>query len=58
MVMITSKSKVSKASPNSVRAVIPKNIAELLDIDLGDSLKWVADISAEGVTITVEKLEE
>ena len=56
--MITSKSKVSKASPNSVRAVIPKNIAELLDIDLGDTLKWVADISAERVTITVEKLEE
>ena len=58
MVMITSKSKVSKASPNSVREKKKKNIAELLDIDLGDTLKWVADISAEGVTITVEKLEE
>lgn len=56
--MITSKSKVSKASPNSVRAVIPKNIAELLDIDLGDSIKWIAEITAEGVVITVEKLEE
>ena len=58
MVMITSKSKVSRASPNSVRAVIPKNIAELLGIDLGDSIKWTADISAEGVVITVEKLDE
>lgn len=58
MVMITSKSKVSKASPNSVRAVIPKNIAELLDIDLGDSIKWTAEITAEGVVITVEKLDE
>lgn len=51
------KSKIGKADTKgrSSRIIIPRGIIDLLEAKWGDELVWTADISKEGVKITVEK---
>lgn len=47
--------KLSKGGPNSIRSVIPKEVLKLLELELGDSLKWTVNID-DGITVTVRKI--
>lgn len=48
--------KVNYANPqyNSLRCGIPKEIAEKLNLNAGDSIKWIVDETGK---ISVEKLD-
>ena len=51
-------SKVNYANKNNttLKAVIPSEIAESLDLTANDTIKWTIKKDADSTTVTVEKL--
>ena len=52
-------SKTNYASPHSdsLRCTIPKEIVSALNIEKGDSIKWILEETPDGPKVTVEKLD-
>ena len=50
-------SKVNYANRNkTLKSVIPTDVAEALDINASDSLKWIITDDNDNITVIVEKL--
>lgn len=54
------KSKISKGDKKgtSSRTAIPKQLLEILNAQIGDSIEWTANIQGDGVTVTVKTLKD
>ena len=59
MIILKNKSKVNQANTNSnsVRTSVPTAIAQMLHLEVGDTLEWIADVTDNKITITVQKEE-
>ena len=59
MPKITSISKIgySNTKTKSLKVAVPKTIAQLLEVDNGDNVIWIANIDENGITINIEKKE-
>ena len=56
--MFKYKSKVGVANPksNSLRNGMPKQVAQFLGVEAGDTILWIVEVEdSENVTITVKK---
>ncbi|WP_296875471.1 hypothetical protein [uncultured Methanobrevibacter sp.] len=56
--MIIKQSKIGTAGGNSLRVGIPETIVDLLQLNRGDLVDWVAEVDSNGVTVTLKKTEE
>lgn len=56
--MIIKQSKVGTAGGNSLRVGIPETIVDLLQIEYGDLVDWVANVEPDGITVTIKKSEK
>lgn len=59
MIILKHKTKITPANNTSIskRTSIPASIAQMLNLDVGDSLEWVASVEDNKLTVTVEKSE-
>lgn len=59
MIMFKHKTKVAAANNTSIskRTSIPAPIAQMLHLEVGDSIEWIASMDDNKLTITVEKSE-
>lgn len=55
--MIIKQSKIGTAGGNSLRVGIPETIVDLLQLERGDLVDWIANVDANGITITLQKSE-
>ena len=53
------ESKISVARPNSAsgRTTIPKEVMKFLDVEIGDSVKWIVEYVDGNTEIKVKKVE-
>lgn len=51
------KTNYANLRSDSLRCTIPKEIVSALNIEKGDSIKWILEESADGPKVTVEKLD-
>ena len=53
-------SKVTLARPNSpsLRTTIPEGVAKMIELNVGDSLKWDIKVKDKNLQIIVSKKEE
>lgn len=56
--MIIKQSKIGTAGGNSLRVGIPETIVDLLQLNRGDLVDWVAEVDSNGVTVTLKKAKE
>lgn len=56
--MIIKQSKIGTAGGNSLRVGIPETIVDLLQLNRGDLVDWVAEVDSNGVTVTLKKTKE
>lgn len=59
MIILKNKSKINQANTNSnsVRTSVPTAIAQMLQLNVGDTLEWVVDVTDDKITVTVSKEE-
>lgn len=58
--MFKYKSKVGKGSSqfDSARIIIPKQVREFIDVNPGDTIEWIVNVTEKGIKVNVEKSEE
>lgn len=58
--MIKFQSKVGKATPNrdSLRIILPQQLRKILDINAGDTVEWIVNITEDNVEVNLEKIEK
>lgn len=57
--MFKQKTKITKGATkaNSVRTTFPAPIAQMMDIEVGDSIEWTVESNNDKLTVTVTKVE-
>jgi len=60
MILTKQKTKIGKANSrgDTLRTGVPKKFAEILDVDVGDSLDWNLNHIDGKLVITITKSEE
>ena len=56
--MIIKQSKIGTAGGNSLRVGIPETIVDLLQLNRGDLVDWVAEVTPDGVIVNLRKSNE
>ena len=56
--MIVKQSKIGTAGGNSLRVGIPETIVDLLQLNRGDLVDWIAEVNSDGVTVTLRRANE
>lgn len=58
--LLTYMTKVNFANnkSKSLKVGFPREISEVLDVDAGDSIKWVINLDGNKIIITVEKVDD
>ena len=56
--MILKQSKIGTAGRNSLRVGIPETIVDLLQLNRGDIIDWIAEVNSDGITVTFRKSNE
>lgn len=59
VVLFKQKTKLSKGNTNnnSVRTSIPKPIAQMLDLQIGDKIEWILESNNDKLSVTITKVE-
>lgn len=59
MIILKQKSKINAANRNgtSLKATIPKAIAEVLELEVGEDLTWTVNVIEGQKVVTVKKSE-
>lgn len=54
------KSRIGKADTKGVssRTIVPSAIIKMLELNFGDDMVWIANITTKGVTVTVESAKK
>ena len=57
--MFKQKTKITKGATKSksVRTTFPAPIAQMMDINVGDTVEWVVESINDKITVTITKVE-
>lgn len=58
--LLTYETRVNYATSKtkSLKTGFPREISEVLNVDAGDSIRWVINLDSDKIIITVEKVDD